>query len=360
MCYSDYCDSATWTCGEKPSETAMPSATPSGAEEAVSSVPSIETGAKPAETVAEFLNLPQSIAIKKGEKYGVSVGIRNKGQREIVLAEAIQIDNQAPFVIDSGSKSTLRVPIKKTKLLPNEVVSNEGKDILESLESLTLTGRSAGSGEIRLKAVYFINGGVKTIEAKIPVSISSEHIDKEPTASNLFNEQMLLTEKQITIEAATSTGAAPGATAQKEVIFVEPEDDSLHKETANAWQKAQDQMDEAIQNLKDDFVGTVKPEILSFFETIEQLNEAKTHQEITVATLRALAPPAMITGFDLANLIDAIDKKQQREKYFLNHFGAKEFKKLPIYDEKGNFIGTSKAIIKEEDGKIYAIKIGDL
>ncbi len=353
-CSSGYCDSATWTCAELPAGTVeTPATAPPSAETAVS--PEAQ-----AETNVAFVNLPPSVAIKKGEAYGVSVGIRNSGQKEIILAEAIQIDNQIPFVVDSGSKTTLRVPAKKIKLLPGEAVSNESKDILEAIESLNLVGKSAGSGEVKLRAVYFVDGSAQTIEAKIPTSVSYEHIDKELTASNLFNEQMVLVEKQTTIETVTSSGAAPGATAPKEVIFVEPEGDDLHKETANAWQKAQNQMNEAIQNLKDDFVGTVKPEILSFFETIEQLNEAETQQEITTATLRALAPPTMIAGFDLANLIDALDKKQQQEKYFLNHFGAKEFKTMPVYDEKGNYIGDSRAIIKEENGKIYAIKIGDL
>ncbi len=356
MCNSGYCDSGTWTCAEKPPEfekppesekppePSAPGAAPSAA------IPEVTAGAE-----IEFLNLPTDISIKKGQEYRVSIVIENTSQREVILAEAVEVDDRTPFVVGINS-NYLRVPLAKTTLLPGENVNNETRDILKALDMLVLTGRAGGSGEVVLRAVYFVNNRAKTAEVKIPVTVISENVNKEETASDIFNKQMVMAEKTATKDLATGE--------IKDAIFVEPEASEIYQATVNAWQKAQDQMEEAVGDLKDDFMGqitgAVKSDEIAFFETIKQLNEAATQKEITETALRALAPPTMAVGFDLANLVDALDKKHQQEKAFLAHFGATEFKTLPLYDEKGELIGSTKAIIKEENGKIYAIRIGDL
>lgn len=296
------------------------------------------------------LIVPESISLKKSEKYTLSITIQNKNQKEIILGDYILVENPIPSELDA-QKSALQ--IFKKELLPGETISTKGEGgQRETIEKISLTGLKQGSGAIKLKVVYFINNQAKWAEGDLSVSISDIHIQKEETASRVFNETMLLEEKR-EVKSAVSDEI-------KEYVFVSVEDKSLQQAAINDWQVIHKEMEKTITNLKDDFTGVVKPEILSFFETIKSLEEAKSYQEITEASIRALAPPSIVAGFDFADLLDAVDKQKKLERGLLTHFEANDFVKVPIYDEKGNITGYTKAIIKEKEDKFYAIKIGDL
>lgn len=334
MCFSGYCDPDTRQCTEKPSGAEEPPAAP---EEA---------------TVSEeivVISLSDA-SLQKAETQKPAIAIQNKSQKEVILGEYILVENPIPSAV--GTKiSALR--IFKKKLLPGETISTKSEDgQMEKIEEMPLTGLKQGSGAIKLRMVYFVDNQAKWLEDELTVSVSDIHIQKEETASQAFNQTMLLEEKREVIDATSSV--------KKEYVFVSVEDKSLQQAAVNSWQTNHKQMEKAVANLKDDFTGTVKPEILSFFETIKSLEEAKSSQEITEASIRAVAPPAIIAGFDFANLLDAIDKQKKVERGLLTHFNATDFAKVPIYDSQRNITGYTKAIVKEKDGKFYAVKIGDL
>lgn len=328
MCVSGYCDPDTWKCAEKPS----------GATGPAYPTPSATTETATTEEVIVFSS--SDLSLEKSETQEPLITIQNKTQKEITLGDYILIENPIPSEVDTG-KSALQ--IFKTKLFPGETISTEGEGgQRESIEKISLTGLKKGSGAIKLKVVYFAESKAVWVEDELSVSISDTNVQKEETASQAFNETMLFEE------------------TRGEYVFVSVEDKSLQQAAINDWQVANNQMEEVITNLKDDFTGVIKPEIISFFETINDLEKAKSSQEVMEASIRALAPPAIIAGFDFANLLDAIDKQKTLEGGLLTHFDAQDFVKIPVYDAKGNITGYTKAIVKEKDGKFYAVKIGDL
>lgn len=334
MCVSGYCDPDTWKCAEKPS----------GAAEPASPAPA----AAPQEAEQEIIVISSSdVSLKKAEIQESLITIQNKSQKEIILSDYILIENTIPYSVDAG-KTALQ--IFKTKLLPGEKISTKGVAGEREIEKIYLSSLKQGSGVIKLKVVYFVNNRAKWLEDELSVSVSATHIEKEETASQVFNETMLWEGREVDY---TASGA------EKEYIFVSVEDKSLQQAAINDWQANHKQMEEAVENLKDDFAGTLKPEILSFFETIKGLEEAKSSQEITEASIRALAPPVIVAGFDFANLLDAVDKQKKLERGLLTHFDATDFVIVPIRDSQRNITGYAKTIVKEKDGKFYAVKVGE-
>jgi hypothetical protein len=337
MCLNGYCDPETRQCAEKPA----------GAEEPVLPAPTAAPEATPEEAIVVSSN---DVSLKKAETQGAFIAIENRSQKEIILGDYLLVENPIPSNVGSDK---LALQISKKKLLPGEIISTEGVGrTREAIEKISLSGLKQGSGEIKFKVVYFVDNRAKWIEGQLPVSVSDVHIEKEETASGVFNETMLLEEKREVED--------PVSGVNKEYVFVSVEDKSSQQAAVNEWQTAHKEMEKAAANLKDDFTGIIKPEVVSFFETIKSLEEAKSYQEVTEASMRAIAPPAIVAGFDFANLLDAVDKQKRLERGLLTHFDAADFAKVPIYDEKGNLTGYTKAIVKEKDGKFYAVKIGEL
>ncbi len=336
MCVSGYCDPDIWKCAEKPSEVT----------ESASSAPAVTTEAV---NTGEIIVLSsRDVSLKEAEIQESFITIQNKSQKEITLGEYILIENTIPSLVDAGTSA---LQIFKKKLLPGETVSTQGQGGEREIEKISLIGLRQGSGEIKLKVVYFVDNRARWVEDELSVSVSALHIQKEETASRAFNEIMLWEGREVDY---TVSGA------EKEYIFVSVEDKSLQQAAINNWQVANDKMKEAVANLEDDFTGVIKPEVISFFETMKSLEEAKSYQEVTEASIRALAPPAIVAGIDFANLLDAIDEQKKLERGLLTHFNSTDFVIVPIRDSQRNIIRYTKAIVKEEDGKFYAVKIGDL
>lgn len=321
MCKSGYCDSDTWTCAEKPEFI----------EEPVE-----EKSAEPPTQIA--LSLPQSVFLKKGQVFIPLITIENKSMEEVTLGNEIQIENSIPASLEINKTPIL---VFKKRLSAGEKASVAAQNRYDMIEKLTLTGKAQGSGEVIVKVVYFYKNEARWLEKKILVQVSREHVQKEETATALFKEEMILDKKDA------------------EHIFVEPADSSDYQVTRNAWQEAQQEIYKHLNNLKGDFQAMIEPEIITFFRTMEDLSEAKTSREITETAIRAAAPPIIMAAVDFANLLDAIEMQKEQERILLEHFGGTEFTNVPTYDEKGEIVGYAKAIIREEDGNAYAIKIGD-
>lgn len=336
MCLSGYCNPDTWKCAEKPPGITEPaSPAPTAATETVS-------------TGEEIVISSNDLSLLTYVTKELLITIQNKSPKEVILGDYVLIENPIPYSVNI-EKSALQ--IYKKKLLPNEVISTEGQGgQRETIEKMTLNSLKQGSGAIKLKVVYFIDNRAKWAEDELSVSISASHTEKEEAASQVFSETMLWEGREVDY---TASGA------EKEYIFVSVEDKSLQQAAINDWQANHKQMEETVENLKDDFAGTLKPEILSFFETIKGLEEAKSSQEITEASVRALAPPVIVAGFDFANLLDAVDKQKKLERGLLTHFDATDFVMVPIRDSQRNITGYAKTIVKEKDGKFYAVKVGE-
>ncbi len=336
-CQNNICCEWGQKCAEKPS----------GAAEPASPAPPTTTEAV---NTGEIIVISSSdLSLNAYETQELLITIQNKSQKEIILGDYLLIKNPIPVNIDI-QKSALQ--IYKKKLLSGETISTESQGgQRETIEKMTFMSLRQGSGTIKLKAVYFVDNQAKWVEKDLAVSVSASYTQKEETASQMFNETMLWEGREVDYSASGT---------EKEYIFVGVEDKSLQQAAINDWQAANNQMEEAVANLKDDFTGVVKPEVLSFFETIKSLEEAKSSQEITETSIRALAPPAIIAGFDFANLLDAIDKQKKLERGLLTHFNATDFVIVPIHDSQRNITGYTKAIVEEKNGKFYAIKIGDL
>ncbi len=310
MCDSGYCDPETWKCAEKPPEEEKKPVFPEEKKEE----------SAPAE-LDIVLSLPGATSLKKGQKFTPVITIENKSQKEIVLGEELRIENPIPASIETN-QTILR--IYKIKLLPGEKVSTAAKNRLESIEALTLTDKSQGAGEIKVKVIYFVEDQPATwLEESLPIEVSWEHIQREETATAIFGEEMILDEEK------------------EGYIFVEPEDSKNYRANTNYWQEAQIKVKKHLDKLEDDFRGMVEPEIISFFGTVKELEEAKSAEEITETAIRAVAPPIIMGTIDFANLLDALEERKKEEQAFLEYFGATEFV----------VIDSVKAIIREEEGK---------
>lgn len=345
MCRSGYCAQDTWKCAEKPEGTEEPKEEPA---------PVAVEEEKP--IVAEpdvVLSLPDSISLKRGEKASPLLGIQNKSQEEIILGSEVQVYNYMPAFVYVDD---LVLQVFGKRLAPGSTINVEG-DRTNMIERLTLLGKGGGDGEIEIEAVYFFGGQVKRIKKTVAISVSEEHIQKEETATALFQKETMILEEKLEV-------VDPVTGETKEYVFVKPEDNVSYRSTINGWQASREEVKKHLEKLTSDFrgavEGVVKPEIVSFFETIKALEEAETPEEISEITLRTIAPSTIVASFDFVNLLDAIEEQKKDEKAFLDHFGATEFTNVPIRNEDGEIIGYSRAILKEEDGKVYAIKIGDL
>jgi len=349
MCYSDYCDRVTWTCAEKPDDYQDQPDSQSQQETSTSALPETTKETEVVEGEV-LLSVPRIIELKRTEEYSPLISIRNGTNQTIVLGDRLEIFNNIPALIEVD-KPVLRI-LGSKKLAPGKEVSVEAESIDHLIEDLVLKAKRAGKGEIQFSAVYFLNNKVQKIKQETSLTISSEHFEREENASTVFDEDMILAEKREVLDSFSQT--------TKEYVFVEPEDDILYNDSTNSWQMANQKVQKHLNRIKDDFVGSYDPEIVSFFKTIQELEAAQTVEEITETTLRTITPPAIIAAVDFVSLLDAIDEQKKEEKAFLDHFGASVFADIPVYSSSGGLIGYSRAVIKEEDGIIYAVKIGNL
>jgi|GEM_PF-3507991 len=305
----------------------------------------------PAEAV--MLVAPSSLSLYKAERRSPAIRIQNSGEDEVILLENVTVRNSNPDVV-GVNQSALRI-IKGAgavrSMATGDVVGTESDDLLSSIETLTLTGKKQGQSDIELRAGYTVSGQTKWLTAKVRVTVSGINIQRESSASTAFGEDMLYREKRTVRDASSGKS--------REYVFVEPEDDASYQASIGIWKLAQETFDGHLANLADDFKGAVTPDILSFFDAVEKMRQAKTPGEITEEALRAIAPSVITGAFDFLRMGAAAQRLEMEERAFLNRFNATEFSRIPLLDAKGKTIGFSKAVVKERGGKRYAVKIGD-
>jgi hypothetical protein len=331
-CKSGYCD--VGKCAAAPKPVSIEPAAP-GSEDGIS------------------LIAPASLFLSKAESRSPAIRIQNSGEKEVLLLEKVQVRNSDSDVV-GANQNALRI-VKgqgmESGLATGEVVGTESEDLLSSIDALTLTGKKQGQSEIELRAGYTIDGQTKWLTTKVQVIVSGTNIRQEPVASAAFGEDMLFREKRSVRDTAS------GKT--KDVIFVEPEDDSSYQASLGAWKLAETTFNTHLANLWNNFKGSVEPGVVSFFSSAQKLAQAKTPDEITEQALRAIAPSVITSAFDFLRMGAAVQEQEREERAFLNRFKAKEFARIPIVDAKGKVTGYAKAVVKERGGKWYAVKIGE-
>lgn len=331
-CKSGYCDAGK--CAAAPKPVSIEPAAP-GSVDGIS------------------LIAPTSLFLSKAESRSPAIRIQNGGQEEVLLLENVQVRNSSPDVV-GVNQNALRI-VKGQGMVPglmtSEIVGTESEDLLSSIDTLKLIGKKQGQSEIELRAGYAIGGQTKWLTTKIKVVVSGTNIRQEPIASTAFGEDMLFREKRSVRD--------PASGKTKEVVFVEPEDDASYQASLGAWKLAETTFSNHLANLWDDFKGSVEPGVMAFFSSAQKLAQAKTPDEITEQTLRAVAPEVITGAFDFLQMGAAVQRLEREERAFLNRFKANEFTRIPIVDAKGKVTGYAKAVAKEHGGKWYAVRIGE-
>jgi hypothetical protein len=286
------------------------------------------------------ITMPTSISLKRAATVGLDITIQNKSKETMNLADSMVLTNKLGKSLGVNPESPR---IFKQTLLPGESVSTESEDLLNSIEQITLTGQSAAKGNLMCKVIYNLGGQAKSADKAVAITVSDVHLRADEAATKLFNKK-----KMVWVSKA------------KGYVFVEPEADTIYQSGVAAWQAAHQNVETYSNNLRESMIGLAEPEILSFFKTVKELNEATTPQKIVETTLRSVTPSIITGTYDLLSLKQALTKQQTEEKAWLKYFGASSFAVVPIFNEQGKTIGQAKAIIKKQGHKTYVLKLGDL